>query len=124
VGLASTFYDVVVVGIHHCSIGIDAHVQHAIEGTKTYLQLTGLRLQEHIIGFSLLSELNHRVAAGEVVYTNLSAIGKRLRVFGIERLVYQQEDMMYGLTASELVNQLFSGHEVTTRQKTINFFSH
>ena len=26
VGLASTFYDVVVVGIYHCCIGIDAHV--------------------------------------------------------------------------------------------------
>ena len=31
---------------------------------------------------------------------------------------------MDGLAASELANQLFGGHEVTTRQKTIDFFSH
>ena len=74
VGLARTFYDIVVIGIHHRCIGIDTHVQHAIEGTKTYLQLTWLCLQQYVVGFRLFGYLHHRVAAGKTVYTNLSAI--------------------------------------------------
>ena len=73
-GLTLTLDDVEVVGIHHRCIGIKRHANQTVEGSQTDLQLVGLRLQQHVVGFGLFGNMLECLTTGKIISLHLLAV--------------------------------------------------
>ena len=74
--LALATDDVVMVGIDHRCIRVGCHAEHTFEGTLTHKQLSGLCLQQGIVGLGILGNTHQRVTAREVAHHDLMTIGE------------------------------------------------
>ena len=52
--------DGVMVRINHCCIGVVSHAEHTFKGIVAQLHLGGFEAQEHILGFCLTCNVEHR----------------------------------------------------------------